>query len=224
MGLPARIEDIAQVEARLAPERLTVLGGFHPAEDDGAPPGCGTLLLIGPAPAGFWPHVTAAPEFADGLPDPLDRWSRRVIGRLACDLGAKARFPFGGPPYAPFLSWALKTGRCWSSPVGLLVHDTAGLMVSFRGALALGPRLPLPAPPAQSPCIGCAAPCRAACPVSALTAAGYDTAACHAHLDTPAGRADCRDGGCAVRRACPVSRGAGRSRAQSAFHMRSFHP
>ena len=77
-------------------------------------------------------------------PDPVDRWSRRVIGRLACDLGAKALFPFGGPPYHPFYQWALRTGRAWESPVRLLVHDTQGLMVSFRGALALREAMAVP--------------------------------------------------------------------------------
>jgi hypothetical protein len=216
----AGLEEIA---ARLAPERLEVMGGFHPEPGDAAPAGTGTLLLLGPAEPGFWDHVTAAPEFADGRPDPLDRWSRRVIGRLACGLGAKALFPFGGPPYRPFLAWALRTGRVWASPVTLLVQDRAGLMVSFRGALAQRDRLDLPPPPLAPPCAACAQPCTTACPVGALTATGYDVAACHAFLDTEAGR-DCLDRGCRARRACPVSDTYGRRPAQSAFHMRSFHP
>ena len=109
-------------------------------------------------------------------PDPVDRWSRRVVGRLACDLGAKALFPFGGPPYHAVLSWALRTGSVWESPVRLLVHGTQGLMVSFRGALALKEVVDLPPPPAR-PCDTCARPCLTACPVGALTGAGYDVAA-----------------------------------------------
>ncbi|NKX45375.1 ferredoxin [Roseicyclus persicicus] len=212
-----------EIEARLAPHSLAVFGGVHPGPDDGAPEGCATLLLLGPDEPGFWAHVTAEPEFADGRPDPLDRWSRRVIGRLACDLGAKALFPFGGPPWRPFLAWATRSGRAWVSPVGLLVHDRAGLMVSYRGALALRGRLDLPAPPPAPPCDGCARPCVTACPVGALTPAGYDVGACHAFLDTGAGR-ECLDRGCRARRACPVSAGYGRRTEQSAFHMRSFHP
>ena len=90
------------IAERLAAHRLAVMGGFHPGLDDGAPQGTQTLLMLGPAEPGFWAHLTAQPEWLDGAPDPVDRWSRRVIGRLACDLGAKAVFPFGGPPYAPF--------------------------------------------------------------------------------------------------------------------------
>lgn len=213
---------LADVVACAAGQRLQVLGGFHPGPEDGAPPGTATLLLLGPEGPGFWPHVTAAPEFADGRPDPLDRWSRRVIGRMACGFAARAVFPFGGPPWAPFQRWARRTGRCWESPVGLLVHDSAGLWVSFRGALALRDRLAVP-PPAPRPCDSCTAqPCRTACPAGALAPAGYDVPACRGFLDSAAG-SDCMELGCAVRRACPVSAAHGRAPAQSAWHMRRFH-
>lgn len=210
--------DIAE---RLAAHHLAVMGGFYPAPEDGAPQGTQTLLLVGPAEPGFWAHLTAQPEWLDGAPDPVDRWSRRVIGRLACALGAKAVFPFGGPPYAPFQRWAKATGRAWESPVRLLVHDVAGLMVSYRGALALKEGLDLP-PGGARPCDTCAAPCLIACPAGALTGAGYDVPACHAFLDQPQGQ-DCLSGGCHVRRACPLSQSYGRVAEQSAYHMRQFH-
>lgn len=212
-----------EIEARLAPHQLSVFGGFHPGTEHGAPAGCKTLLMIGPSEPGFWAHVTAAAEFQDARPDPLDRWSRRVIGRIACDLRAKALFPFGGPPYQPFIAWAKATGRAWSSPVGLLVHDQAGLMVSYRGALAIADDIALPPPPSHAPCTSCHRPCEAACPVGALGPSGYDVPACHAYLATDAGQG-CLDHGCALRRACPISQSYGRRAEQSAFHMRSFHP
>ena len=211
----------AQVQAALDPHHLEVLGGFAVEEGEaGFPAETRTLLMIGPKEPGFWPHLQAQPEW--GGPDPVDRWSRRVIGRVACDLGAKALFPFGGPPYQPFYSWALRTGRVWDSPVKLLVHATQGLMVSFRGALALKQVLPLPAPAVQ-PCGTCAKPCLTACPATALTGAGYDVARCHAHLDQPAG-SDCLNGGCLVRSTCPAGAGYARMPSQSAYHMRQFHP
>ena len=212
---------LAAITSRLAAHRLAVMGGFHPGPEDGAPPGTQTLLMLGPAEPGFWAHLTAQPEWLDGAPDPVDRWSRRVIGRLACDLGAKAVFPFGGPPYAPFQRWAKATGRAWESPVRLLVHDVAGLMVSYRGALALKERLDLP-PTGARPCDTCLAPCLNACPAGALNGAGYDVPACHAFLDRPEGQ-DCLSGGCHVRRACPLSQSYGRVAEQSAYHMRQFH-
>jgi ferredoxin len=165
--------------------------------------------------------VTAQPEWQDGTLDPLDRWSRRVIGRVACDLGAKALFPFGGPPWHPFQQWALRTGRVWESPVRLLVHAGQGLMVSFRGALALKVEVEVP-PPLPRPCAGCAAPCRKACPPKALSQSGYNLPACHAFLAQAEGQ-DCMSGGCLVRRACPVSQTYARLPEQSAYHMGQFH-
>lgn len=213
----------AAIGKAAAADRLDIFGAFHPVDGDGVPEGTGTLLLLGPSEPGFWAHVQASDEARDGGDHPLDRWSRRVIGRMACAFGGKALFPFSGPPWHPFIAWARRSGRAWQSPVGLLVHDRAGLMVSYRGALALPHRIDLPQTPLASPCADCAAPCRDACPVGALSPAGYDTAACHAFLDTPAG-ADCLTAGCAVRRACPVSASYGRLPEQSAYHMRRFHP
>jgi hypothetical protein len=211
---------LGEVAAALAPHRLDVLGACAGAAAPEVPEGTGTLVLAGPG-AGFWPHVTATPEFADGRPDPLDRWSARVLGAVAASLGARPLFPFGGPPWPPFVAWALATGRAWISPVELLVHDTAGLMVSYRGALALREVIDLPPTP-ERPCDNCPdQPCRTACPVAALTPAGYDVPACRTYVASPGG-IDCRTRGCAVRRACPVSRTAHRSEAQSAFHMQAF--
>ncbi len=194
---------------------LDIMGGV---QEDG-----GTVLLLGPSP-GFWLMMKAAPEMQDGAPDPIDRWSRRVIRDLAASLDAEALFPFGGPPYLPFLRWAMASGRAWQSPAGMLVHDTAGLMVSYRGALRFSQDIALPDPPGASPCETCAdQPCMIACPVDALSAArGYDVAACHRFLDTPAGQ-DCLTQGCKARRACPVSQRFERDPEQSAFHMGYFH-
>jgi epoxyqueuosine reductase len=209
-----------EIAASAAAEGLDVMGAFHADAGDRTPAGTGTLVLLGPLEPGFWPRLAASPEWT--LPDPVDRWSERVIGGLAEQLGAAALFPFGGPPYQPFVSWALKTGRVWSSPVSLMVHDTAGLFLSFRGALAFHERLALPPTP-PSPCATCVdRPCLTACPAAALTGAGYDLPICHAFLDTAAGE-DCMSQGCAVRRACPVSRRYGRLAEQSAHHMRHFH-
>lgn len=211
-----RLDTVAR---QAATHQLGILGGFHPAPEEGLG---GTLLLLGPAEPGFWPHVTAQPEFADGAPDPLDRWSARVIGELATAIGAVPYFPFGGPPHTPFYTWALRTWRAWTSPVAMLVHDEAGLLVSFRGALALPGRIDLPATPPR-PCDSCEdRPCLTACPVGALSGAGYDVPTCHAYLDTETGDG-CLASGCRVRTSCPVSQGYARLAVQSAYHMRLFH-
>lgn len=210
-------QSLEQIANQAAQHHLVVLGGFHAKDDPSLPAGAQTLLMFGPAEPGFWSHITAQPEWDDGAPDPMDRWSRRILGRIACDWGGKALFPFGGPPYHPFFTWALRTGRLWESPIKLLVHADQGLMVSFRGAIALRSRIDL-LPAAISPCEGCAAPCKTTCP--ALSTQGYDLASCHRLLDE--GK-DCLKLGCASRRACPAGAAYARLAEHSAYHMRHFH-
>lgn len=209
------------VERALASESLEILGGFRPGPGDGLPESIESLALLGPREPGFWDMFEASPERRDGRPDPMDRWSRRAISRIASDLGAEAYFPFGKPLW-PFFSWALRTGRCWQSPAQLLVHDTAGLMVSFRGALGFRREIGIPAPAGRSPCETCAGrPCLQACPAGAISEGAYAVAACKAHLEASP-RGPCMARGCLARASCPVSASSGRREQQSAFHMRAF--
>lgn len=204
---------LSQLAARAACDHLDILGAFH--EDQA------TRVLLGPLEPGFWAHFTASPEWRDGTPDPMDRWSSRVITKIAQEYTATAHFPFGGPPYEPFYVWALKSGQAWASPVSLLVHARAGLMVSYRGAITLPGVLDLP-DPGTHPCETCDKPCLTACPSGALGAQGYDVSACHAFLNTKDG-SEMLARGCAVRRACPLSMKYGRIEAQSAYHMSLFN-
>lgn len=207
------------IETEAARHHLFISGAFHPAPEHGLPDG--TLYLLSPKEPGFWAHITGTPEFLDGAPDPIDRWSARVIPNIAAQIGGTPYLPFGGPPWHPFLAWAKASGRARPSPVTLMIHDVMGLWASWRGAIWTAEKLPLLDPP-PSPCQTCAAPCAQACPVSALTSDGYDTAACHAYLDQPAGK-DCLLYGCKARAACPVSETYGRLAKQSEWHMRHFH-
>ncbi|MEM9551050.1 MAG: ferredoxin [Pseudomonadota bacterium] len=207
-----------EIETAAAFHGLMIMGAS--ARRDGN----GTRILLG-AGHGFWPIFQSAPEFSDGAADPLDRWSRRVIDAIAHAHGGSAVYPSDGPPYAPFIDWAMQTGRFWQSPVGMMVHDTVGLMISIRGALHLSSDVALPGNPGPAPCASCPEqPCLQACPVDALSRSkGYDVARCRLYLDTRDG-ADCMSNGCKARRACPVSERFGRPAEQSAFHMRAFHP
>ncbi|WP_258293679.1 hypothetical protein [Pseudosulfitobacter koreensis] len=180
-------------------------------------------VLLG-CDASFWRVFRDSAEYGDGTPHPLDRWSKRIIGGMAKDMGANTAFPSDGPPYAPFIAWAMDTGRFFQSPVGMMVHDVAGMMISIRGALIFDDIADQPGASAH-PCESCAdRPCIMACPVNALSAIPpYDVPACKAYLDTAAGK-DCMTRGCKVRRACPISQDFNRPDVQSHFHMKAFHP
>lgn len=212
-----------QIKALLSQQGLCCLGAVDPVPDTADLAIYDSLLMIGPDPTAFWPAFQEAPEHDDGAPHPMDRWSERVLGAIADHVGGHAFVPHATPPYLPFLSWAKATGRVHTAPIGMLVHDVAGLWVSYRGALALPYRIGATAAPGPSPCLTCVdQPCVSACPVGAFGKTGYDTDRCHQWLDDPA--SDCLTRGCAARRACPISQRYGRVPAQSAFHMRSFHP
>lgn len=211
------------LERRLAQNGLACLAAFDVEEADAAPPGTASLVLVGPDGGAMWAAFCTAPEARDGRADPLDRWSRRVIGGIARACGGAALFPFEGPPFHPFIRWARRAPDIWPSRLGLLIHAERGLWIAFRAAIALPvPLLPAaPAPAAARPCDACAAPCLSRCPVDAFTDAGFDAARCRAHLAAPEG-APCREGGCLARRACPVGRAFAHGGDQAAFHMKAF--
>ena len=182
-----------------------------------------TIVLIGMAGRSGWDAFTASAEAHDGIDHPLDRFSRRVVGALARDLGAKALYPFGGPPHWPFQQWARHCEPLHPSPIGPLIHPRYGLWHSYRGALGFSEAIDRPEPAAvASPCDSCAARwCLKACPVGAFTTGGYDVAACAAHLKSAAG-AECMDRGCLARRACPIGAEHAYGAEQAGFTMRAF--
>ncbi len=215
--MPTAVEAL---EAFASEHQLFLSGAFHSAPEHHLPAD-GTLFLLSPNEPGFWAHLTASPEFRDAAPDPIDRWSSRVISDIASKAGGTAYLPFGGPPWHPFITWALASNAARPSPVTLLVHDRMGLWASWRGAVWIEGRHNLPSP-ADPPCVSCEAPCLQACPVGALTPSGYDTEACHRFLDQPEEN-KCLTHGCVARAACPLSETYGRLPEQSAWHMRHFH-
>jgi len=214
--------DFDTIEDAVGRSGLRIMGGFHGGE-------AATMVLIGNAGPDMWAafsNATTSDERASGI-NPLDEWTRLMLGEAAEELGARVLFPFDGPPYHPFQRWALKTGTAFVSPTGPLIHPEFGLWHAYRGALAFHEHLDLPPPPAgDSPCVTCAdKPCLGACPVDAFSpdetqagGAAYDTAACVAHIGSPGGKT-CFDGGCLARWACPVGREYGYGGRQANFHM-----
>jgi len=216
------------LERAAAAAGLRLRGGFAVAAKDAVPPlpdgrVAATVVLLGAVGGSLWPTFSASPELADGAPDPLDRWSRRIIVRLAERFGAAPLFPFGGPPYLPFQRWAARAEPVAPSPLGLFIHPRYGLWHSYRGALAFAAALHLPPwEHLPSPCDSCVAkPCLSACPVGAFTPAGYDVQGCVAHLQLAAGE-PCMQSACLARRTCPVAPEFAYEASQARFHMAAF--
>ena len=209
-----------KIDALLNQKNLRILGGFHPKPEDDAPPNSKTLILLGPFEPKFWSEFKNSLEYKNKIKNPLDTWSERVISAIAKKLEAEPIFPFGTPPYKPFYKWALRTKRAYKSPVNLLVHDTAGLFVSYRGALSFATQIKLPNTK-NSPCFNCQAPCLRECPVDAFSNQSYDSSDCISHIKSIDSK-ECTTKGCAARRACPISKTYGRLLEQSAFHMQAF--
>lgn len=202
-------------------------GGFALSDEDlanlpGAQAG-GYLLLVGNLGGSLWRAFSQSAEAHDGLPHPMDRWSERVLSDLAERFGARAFFPFGGPPYHPFQRWAKRAESLSSSPLGLLIHPTAGLWHAYRGALLFQDLSG--APEAQAvvePCLSCEdKPCLSSCPVSAFTEGVYDVESCRDFLGSEAGE-DCMTKGCAARLACPYAKNYLYGQDQMQFHMHHF--
>ena len=182
-----------------------------------------TLLLIGSTGPSIWPRFTASPEFKDGIRDPLDRYTKRILTGIAALHGLSPLFPWEGPPYHPFQQWAQNCGGFSPSPMGVLAHVDYGPWTGFRAAF-LGPTaLEVPRQGRQpGPCETCTGkPCLTACPVSALDIeTGYDVPKCRTYV---AGKEDasCRTG-CLARRACPFGPEHSQIAETGKFHMRSF--
>jgi hypothetical protein len=218
----------AEVEAVSAAIRrigLVPRGAFllEEGERTGALADIRTIVLAGMAGREGWSAFAASSEVSDGLADPLDRWSRRVIEGLAGELAGRALFPFGGPPFLPFQQWARRAEPVHASPIGILIHPRYGLWHSYRGALGFSEKLAIAAPATvRAPCETCTGRwCLKACPVEAFSDAGYDVAACAGHLRSAAG-ADCMGFGCRARRACPVGAEHAYGPEQANFIMRAF--
>ena len=215
------------LRARVAAVGLSVRGAFHPSGDEAEHlssvlPTTGTCVLLGFTGGVQWPQFAASAEATDGYPDPLDRWSRRVVSTLAREYGATEVYP-SAPSRVPFQRLAARAESVHPSPIGLLIHSRWGLWHAYRGALLFRERLDLPArPEVTSPCSTCSGqPCLSACPVGAFGASGFDLGACAAHITSVAG-SDCRERGCRARRACPVGTEYGYSADQMRFHMDAF--
>ena len=184
-----------------------------------------TIVLVGSAGSEFWRIFTTSPEYTDGIDDPLDRWSRRIGDAVADEFAAKALYPFGGPPYEPFLRWAMRAEPAEPSRLGMLIHPEYGLWHAYRFALRLQTESAVRESPSASQsgiCDRCdGKPCAAACPVDAFAGDAYNVAACTEYLRANAA-AFCNRVGCIARRRCPQAIDRQYDDDHAAFHMQAF--
>ena len=184
-----------------------------------------SIALVGNIGSSYWSIFEQSPEYKHGQLNPLDGWSRRIGEQLADELGAKAIYPFDGPPYYPFQQWAKRADSLEQSLMGLMIHPEYGLWHSYRFGLLI-PELqgsteykPITR---QSPCESCVAqPCLSTCPVGAFETDGYDVDSCAAYLKREPG-ARCLSGGCLARLSCPVGEKFVYRSTEHIFHLRAF--
>ena len=205
------------------------------------PPNAASLLvLVGNVGSEFWPVFSASAHFQDGLPHPLDRWSKYLGDTMAKSCGGVAFYPFSGPPHHPFQRWAQQAEALGASPLGLRLHPLFGLWHAYRFALQIpvsagepGNELPEPAQTlAPDPsrlsevCVQCTTKaCLSACPVKAFTPKGYDVASCSSHLHAMQASGQpsaCVYHTCQARSACPIGVAFAYTPEHGQFHMQQF--
>ncbi|MDH6232663.1 ferredoxin [Mesorhizobium soli] len=222
---PRFLEDIS---AALAEHGLIQRGGFNFGDGEETPPGpssvlAKSVLLVGQAGAAPWPHFRRwCGQQPAELENPLDTWSREVIGQVAQEFGARAVSP-SDKPWLPFQQWAMRAEGLKPSPLGILMHPEYGLWHAYRGALLFEIEIPIQEPRESihlcDACVG--KPCMKSCPVEAYSPDGFAYEACLAHVRGSNG-APCRSGGCLDRNACPYGAQYRYPAEVQAFHMASF--
>jgi hypothetical protein len=188
-------------------------------------PGAAGALIVGSGGPTFFDRFAGAAEAVDGAPNPLDRYTRRVVepavaGALdPLGVGRAIHFPFGNHPLIPFQRLGRAAGLGGPGPLGLQIHPTYGAWWAYRALVLVGCALPvLPAP--GDGCAGCDAPCVAACPAGAVARTGFGVSACHGRrlVAEP-----CRLS-CVARIACVRGPQHRYSDAELAFHMAASMP
>lgn len=226
---------LAEIADALAVHGLVPRGGFAFEPGETAPEGpsgeaaC-AVLLVGNAGAAYWHSFkTWRTRQPVDIANPLDTWSREVLGAVAESFGARAASP-SDRPYLPFQRWAMRAEGLKPSPLGILMHPEYGLWHAYRGALLFGngavaEELDSARHSAHTPIHLCdlchEKPCLNACPVGAYSPRGFAYQDCLSHVRGPAGAA-CRQSGCLDRNACPNGSAYRYPAVVQAFHMEAY--
>ena len=227
-------DDFAEFCSRFNSYGLAVLGGLklepeHCPADDARLAGK-YALLIGNQGDAMWQKFSTCKEIADAKPDPMNRWTRRVLERITSEIECELRFPFD-KPFWPFQRIAQRASGMAPSPLGILIDPEFGLWHALRGLVVFGDGHAFASEIAAmsgrvgnsiSPCTTCLEkPCLSACPVGAFDGKTLLVKDCFEHLDS-ADDPRCMKEGCRARDACPVGTQYRYREEQVRFHMRSF--
>ncbi len=215
------------LKKQLLHDGLYIKGAFAPTSEDALPTLTHqseerSLVLVGNLGSSLWPMFSISPEYLDRKPNPLDRWSKRIAGKISTFFMGLAFYPFEGPPYHPFVSWAKRSTDTYTSPLGLGIHKDAGLWHAYRFALLLPFKVETHTNGTHHHCNNCRyKPCLSTCPVSAFTGVEYKSNDCINYLkSTP--KAKCNETGCLARHACPIGKEYTYTATHAQFHMRAF--
>jgi hypothetical protein len=218
-GAPGWLEHSA---ARLADIGVSAVGVAVGEPWSAWLPGCRSAIVFGSGGRALWDALVSAialdASWLTATNHPVDDFVRDALVAADPDPPPTRRWVRCADDVldAPdFRALAFQAGLGHRSKLGLLLHREFGPWLGLRAVCfatdAIPPTGPLSGP---SPCEGCAAPCIAACPGGAMSARGWDVAACSRfHVESPV----CR-GPCASRDACPVGAAHRYSPLQHRYH------
>jgi hypothetical protein len=229
---------LERLRTRLAPHGLNLVGTTEIAAYDAVVPpawvlgpragDARTAVVIGNGGAAFWAafrRYLAADPAAGRMADPLDAFTRHVVGEAIAPLRDELRAPRVVYPFeiqtlpVSFVHLAECAGLGRRSLLGVLVHPEYGTWMALRAAILVPFALAAPRPAdGFDPCPTCVErPCIPACPVGAVGPAGWDVPRCAAHrIAVPD---DCGSG-CHSRIACVFGRDHRYPPDAQAFHQR----
>lgn len=171
---------------------------------DAVVPGARGVVVVANAGRALWDafcaDLRADPAHLAEEPHPLDAFVRRALD--AAPVPGPHRWITTGAEERTMLDFrtlSVLAGLGVPSRLGLVIHPRVGTWMGLRAACFVTFDVP-EAPPVESPCEGCPAPCVAGCPAGALASGSIDIGRCsNFHFESDACATTCH-----AREACPV--------------------
>lgn len=174
------------------------------------------LLFVGHAGRAFWQQLSAGRRHDH---NPVDEFTRQQINRWfeQCQPNSEYQWLYPGHRLIPLQQLGVLAGWHFPSPFMVGVNSRWGSWYAYRAVILADTQFPETEKPQwHSPCVDCLdKPCIAACPASAVSAAGLDLGRCSAfrlEADSP-----CQYS-CLARLSCPVGRQYKYSQEQIHYH------